>query len=638
MFPLHSTRHHSHASGLGGRSPPDSSSRMNAHAVWARRATFGVSTMRHKTITHLSLALVAMVGLSSALNLGAVPTLASSHREAPLISQDPAADATDLYAFVSPDAPDTVTFIANYYPMEDPAGFPNFYRFGDDVTYRINIDNNGDAVEDIFYQWTFDTEIANPNSFLYQSGPIDSLDSANLNVRQTYTLSEGRGGVLTEIASGLMTPPSNIGPKSTPDYDALASAAISEVGDGIKVFAGQRDDPFWVDLGGVGDLLTIRQIPGNAGGGVDDLAGLNVQTLAIQVPIDQLTKDNAVPAGADADDAVIGVWTTALRGSTKVLWPGTYEDSGPLVQVSRLGMPLVNEVVAPLGAKDLFNGSHPGDDAQFLGAVTDPEIAKLLNLLYGTALVPVPESGRDDLVTVFLTGVPGLNQPANVKPSEMLRLNVAVAPSAEENPLGVIGGDNAGFPNGRRLGDDVVDVELRVAAGFLLGEEFQQGVNGQLGDGVPTNDVPFMSAFPYVAAPHQGFEHVHHTPDGMAAGGMDMSQDMATPEARSLTVPLNELSASGLSGEAMLSETPDGTMVSLMVDGPAGDNPVHVHYGTCDNLGEVAAALNNIDTDGRSETVIPLTIDELTSDAFAINAHESVDNIANYVACGDIAG
>jgi hypothetical protein len=594
--------------------------------------------MQHKTITHLSLALVAMVGMSSALNLGAGPARASSHREAPLISQDPAADATDLYAFVSPDAPDTVTLIANYYPMQDPAGFPNFYRFGDDVTYRINIDNNGDAVEDVFYQWTFDTEIANPNSFLYQSGPIESLDSANLNVRQTYTLSEGRGGVLTEIATGLMTPPSNIGPTSTPDYDALADAAIAEVGDGIKVFAGQRDDPFWVDLGGVGDLLTIRQIPGNAGGGVDDLAGLNVQTLAIQVPIDQLTKDGAAPAVADADDAVIGVWTTALRASTKVLWPGTYEDSGPLVQVSRLGMPLVNEVVAPLGAKDLFNGSHPGDDAQFLGAVTDPELAKLLNLLYGTALVPVPESGRDDLVTVFLTGVPGLNQPANVKPSEMLRLNVAVPPSAEENSLGVIGGDNAGFPNGRRLGDEVVDIELRVAAGFLLGEEFQQGVNGQLGDGVPTNDVPFMTTFPYVAAPHQGFEHMHHTPDGMAAGGMDMSTDVDTPEARSLTVPLNELSGSGLSGEATLTETTDGTMVSLMVDGPTGDNPVHVHLGTCDNLGEVAAALTNIDANGESETMIPLTIDALTGEQYAINAHESAENIANYVACGDIAG
>lgn len=594
--------------------------------------------MHHKTITHLSLALVAMVGVSSAFNLGSAGTLASSHREAPLISQDPAADATDLYAFVSPDAPDTVTFVANYYPMQDPAGFPNFYRFGDDVTYRINIDNTGDAVEDIFYQWTFDTEIANPNSFLYQSGPIDSLDSPNLNVRQTYTLSEGRGGQLTEIASGLMTPPSNIGPTSTPDYDALADAAIADVGDGIKVFAGQRDDPFWVDLGGIGDLLTIRQIPGNAGGGVDDLAGLNVQTLAIQVPIDQLTKDGAVPAGQDADDAVIGVWTTALRESTRVLWPGTYEDSGPLVQVSRLGMPLVNEVVAPLGAKDLFNGSHPGDDAQFLGAVTDPEIAKILNLLYGSALVPVPESGRDDLVTVFLTGVPGLNQPANVTPSEMLRLNVAVAPSAEENPLGVIGGDNAGFPNGRRLGDDVVDVELRVAAGFLLGEEFQQGVNGQLGDGVPTNDVSFLTAFPYVAAPHQGFEHVHHTPDGTAAGAADASNAIATPEARSLTLPLNELSGSGLSGEAILTETADGTNVSLMVDGPAGDNPVHVHFGTCDNLGEVAAALTNIDANGESKTVIPLTIDELTGEQYAINAHESAENIANYVACGDIAG
>ena len=267
--------------------------------------------MHLRTATHLGLALTAMIGVSSLFNLGALPADASSHREAPLISQDPVADATDLYAFVSPDNPDTVTLIANYYPMEDPAGFPNFYRFGDDVTYRINIDNNGDAVEDIFYQWDFDTETVNPNSFLYNSGPVDSLDSPNLNVRQTYTLSEGRGGALTEIASGLMTPPVNIGPKSTPDYEALASAAVADVGDGITVFAGQRDDPFWVDLGGVGDLLTIRQLPGNAGGGIDDLAGLNVQTLAIQVPIEQLTSDGAAPADAAAADAVIGVWTTA---------------------------------------------------------------------------------------------------------------------------------------------------------------------------------------------------------------------------------------------------------------------------------------------------------------------------------------
>ena len=588
--------------------------------------------MHLRTATHLGMALVAMVGVSSVFNLGALPGDASSHREAPLISQDPVADATDLYAFVSPDAPDTVTLVANYYPMQDPAGFPNYYRFGDDVAYRINIDNNGDAIEDIFYQWDFDTEIVNPNSFLYNGGPIDSLDSPNLNVRQTYTLSEGRGGVLTEVASGLMTPPVNIGPKSTPDYEALASAAIAEVGDGIKVFAGQRDDPFWVDLGGIGDLLTIRQLPGNAGGGVDDLAGLNVQALVVQVPVAQLTRDGAVPDSAEAANAVIGVWTTALRPQTRVLGPATTDSSGPHIQVSRLGMPLVNEVVAPLGAKDLFNSSHPGNDAQFLGAVTDPELAKLLNLLYGSALVPVPESGRDDLVTVFLTGVPGLNQPPGVTPSEMLRLNVAIPPAEQENPLGVIGGDNAGFPNGRRLGDEVVDIELRVAAGFLLGEEFQNGANGQLGDGVPSNDVAFLSAFPYVGTPHQGFEHLHH-----AAMGATAAAAPAEAEMRSVTIDLNELNASGMSGTATLTEAEDGTDVSLMVAGAAGANPVHIHFGTCDTLGEVAVALTDIDAEGMSETSVDLTLDELESGEYAINAHESVENIANYVACGEIA-
>jgi hypothetical protein len=596
--------------------------------------------MPKRTALHVGLVLTSLAALSSVANLGVGHVDASSHREAPLISQDPVADGTDLYAFVSPDKPDTVTLVANYYPMQDPAGFPNFYRFGDDVTYRINIDNNGDAVEDIFYQWNFQTEIVNPNSFLYNSGPIESLDSPNLNVRQTYTLSEGRGGALTQIATGLMTPPVNIGPKSTPDYEKLADAAITDVGDGLKVFAGQRDDPFWVDLGGIGDLLTIRQLPGNAGGGVDDLMGLNVETLAIQVPITQLTSDGAAPSGADAADAVIGVWTTALRQNTTVLGPGTRTASGDHVQVSRLGMPLVNEVVAPLGAKDLFNASIPGNDAQFLGAVTDPEIAKLLNLLYGNALVKVPETDRQDLVTVFLTGVPGLNQPPNVTPSEMLRLNVAIPPSATENPLGVIGGDDGGFPNGRRLGDDVVDIELRVAAGFLLGEEYQKGANGQLGDGVPTNDVPFLSAFPYVALPHQGFEHTHHAPDGGPAGGGEGGYAEATPvmEAQTVTVQLNELNNSGVSGEATLTATTSGTDVSLSVNGAAGDNPVHIHYGTCDNLGEVAAPLTNIDASGKSETTVPLTLDALTSGQYAINAHESAANIQNYIACGNIEG
>jgi Domain of unknown function (DUF4331) len=470
---------------------------------------------RYKSLGGIGLLVGSLALVSSLFNIGAISTQASSHREAPMISQDPVADATDLYAFVSPDRPDTVTLIANYYPMEDPAGFPNFYRFGDDVTYRINIDNNGDAIEDILYQFDFKTTIANPNSFLYNSGPIDSLDSPNLNVRQTYTVSEGRGGVLTTLATDLPVPPVNIGPKSTPDYDKLAEAAVSDLDNGMTVFAGQRDDPFWVDLGGVGDLLTIRKLPGNDGGGVDDLKGLNVQTIAIQVPIAMLTSDGAKPASKDASDAVIGVWTTALRHSTTVVSPdGTRSGAGDLIQVSRLGMPLVNEVVVPLGAKDLFNASHPGDDAQFLGGVTEPELAKLLNLLYGSALQKVPETDRQDLVTVFLTGVPGLNQPPGVKPSEMLRLNVAVPPTAKPNDLGVLAGDLAGFPNGRRLGDDVVDAELRVAAGVLINDSFKNAANAQLGDGVPFNDVPFLNQFPYVAPPHQGFEHEHHAPTG----------------------------------------------------------------------------------------------------------------------------
>lgn len=597
---------------------------------------------RSRSIATLGVLLTALVAVSSLFNLGAMSSGASSHREAPLISQDPVADATDLYAFVSPDKPDTVTLIANYYPMEDPAGFPNFYRFGDDVVYRINIDNNGDAVEDVLYQFKFDTTTANPNSFLYNTGPIASLDSENLNVRQTYSVSEGRGGTLTSLAEGLPVPPVNIGPKSTPDYEKLAGKAVSDVGDGIKVFAGQRDDPFWVDLGGIGDLLTIRKLPGNDGGGVDDLKGLNVQTIALQVPIAQLTSDGAVPKGADAANAVIGVWTTALRPSTTVIGAdGTRSAQGDLVQVSRLGMPLVNEVVAPLGAKDLFNASVPSGDSQFLGAVTDPELAKLLNALYGDALEKVPETDRQDLVTVFLTGVPGLNQPANVTPSEMLRLNVAIPPADKADPLGVLAGDTAGFPNGRRLSDEVVDIELRVAAGVLINDTLKNAANGQLGDGVPANDVPFLDTFPYVAAPHQGFEHEHHAATGgeAAQSAAGTAEPAATEEAaaRSISVRLNALNDSGISGTAKLTADGDKTVVSLAVDGATGGHPVHIHAGTCKNLGDVVQPLTDIDENGKSKTTVPMSLDDLVSGEFAINAHLSAEEIQTYVACGNIA-
>ncbi len=468
---------------------------------------------RHLSIVPYVVIVAALIGASSVFNiLGATDSRASSHREAPIISQDPAADNTDVYAFVSPDRPDTVTLIANYYPFQDPAGFPNFYRFGDDVTYDIHVDSTGGGFEDIIYRFQFTTETLDPSTFLYATGPVESLDDPDMNVSQFYTVTEIRGDTSTVIAERLQTPPSHIGPTSTPDYPSLAAAAVYEVGDGVQVFAGQRDDSFFIDLGGVGDLLTIRQPPGNAGGGIDELMALNVQTIAVQVPIGQVTSDGSVPTDPADPAAVIGVWATSSRFSTTVIGnDGTRTGEGDLVQVSRLGNPLVNELVVPLQFKDMFNASIPSNDAQFLPAVLDPELPGLLTALYG---IDVPEGNRDDLVEVFLTGVAGLNQPPGVTPSEQQRLNVAIPPAAEPSRLGVLGGDLAGFPNGRRPADDVVDIELRVVAGVLV-EGFDVAPNNQLGDGVDANDREFLGEFPYLATPSQGFSHDHHEPGGI---------------------------------------------------------------------------------------------------------------------------
>lgn len=587
--------------------------------------------MHTRSFVGLALLLAALVAGSSLFNLAAVPSRASSHREAPQISTDPTADNTDLYTFVSPDRPDTVTIISAVYPGQDPAGGPNFYRFGDDVLYDIKIDNNGDAVEDLTYRFDFETQIQNPNTFLYNTGPIESLDDPDWNIRQGYTITRITGAGAEQLPFEGIVPPVNIGPASTPNYEALARRAIAEV-DGMRVFAGQRDDPFWVDLGGVFDLLTIRQLPGNAGGGIDDLKGLNVLAIAIQVPIEHLTNSGAVPAGPDAADAVIGVWSTTNRFSTTVInADGTREGAGDLVQVSRLGMPLVNEVVVPLSAKDLFNASQPKDDAQFLAGVTDPELPQLLNLLYG---IDVPAGERQDLVQVFLTGVPGLNQPPGVVPAEMLRLNVAIPPAAEENPLGVIGGDLAGFPNGRRLGDEVVDIALRVVAGVLAGDEFNVAPNNQLGDGVDANDKPFGDEFPYLVRPHGGFEHQHHR-----AKGAQPAAPGASPEAgtEGVTVELAELNASGVSGTATLTTEGDGTMVVIQATGATGNHPAHIHEGSCDGLDpNPAFPLTDVDATGASETVVPVSLDDLTGGDFAINVHLSQEQIGVYVMCGDI--
>ena len=450
---------------------------------------------------------------------------ASSHREAPTISTDPSVDNTDVYAFVSPDDPSTVTLIANYIPFEDPAGGPNFFTFSDDARYTIHVDNVGDAQSHITYRFTFSTQTLNPNTFLYNVGGISTPTDANLNVQQTYTITRIDASGESIVASGLTTAPINVGPASIADYGSLSSASIHTLNDGLKVFAGPRDDPFFVDLGAVFDLLTIRPgAPGHQGGGVDGLAGYNCHSIAIQIPIANLTKDGSVPSDLADPAAVIGVWATASRPSTV-----TRSDSGPdvtsgdFIQVSRLGAPLVNEIVLPLAVKDRWNASQLTDDGQFLDHVLNPEPAALLNLLYG---VSVPASPRNDLVQVFLTGVPGLNQPPDVVASEQIRLNVAVAPSADPKPLGVLAGDLAGFPNGRRLADDVTDIALRAVAGVLV-EGFDISPNNLLGDGVDRNDRPFGTEFPYLAEPHQGFSHRHNRTEPRTSGSARPTPEQA---------------------------------------------------------------------------------------------------------------
>jgi hypothetical protein len=450
----------------------------------------------------------------------------SSHREAPLISQDPQADTTDVYAFIAPDAPDKVTLVGNWYPLQEPAGGPNFYSFGDDVWYEFAIDNNGDAKEDVAYAFQFKTEILDPSTFLYATGPITSLDDPNYNVRQYYDVfrKDGTNGRYNKIASRLPVPPNNIGPTSTPDYEALANSAIRDLPGGGKVFAGQRDDPFFVDLGAVFDLATIRVLPGNNGGGIDNIAGFSTNSIVLQVPINDVTSCRCDPGASTASanhggavEPVIGIWSDTYRGKVRVINKDGSQDSfGRLRQVSRLGNPLVNEVVIPLAKKDTFNASDPKGDGQFLEFVLNSDLAEKLNIVYNGVITPIPETGRQDLVTVFLTGIPGLNQPSNVVPSEQLRLNTSIKPGdcGTPNRLGVIAGDNCGFPNGRRLADDVTDIELRAVAcgyGFDLGPCVDSSPNNLLGDGVDRNDVDFLASFPYVAHPVSGFNSPHNT-------------------------------------------------------------------------------------------------------------------------------
>ena len=425
------------------------------------------------------------------------PVLASSHREAPSITQSPAADNTDVYAFVSFEEgrQDTVTFIMNFWPLQEAAAGPNFYLFDPDINYWLHIDNDGDTLAEISYRFRFRTEFVNGGTFLLSTGPVTSLNDENFNIRQFYSVERIEPGQPPQrLGQNLPVPPPNVGFNSVPDYAPLASAAVRNLNDGSRAYAGPRDDPFYVDLGATFDLLQVTD-PGR-----DTLAGLNVHSIALEVPIARLTADASLPTGADDPDAVIGTWSTTTRDNPLLIPFFTLYSSSmvPQAQLSRLGMPLVNEVVIPVAEKDQFNRSQPKNDGQFLNFVVEPELPALLNALFG---LDVPATPRQDLVEVFLTGIQGLNQPPNVVPGEMLRLNTAIPPVelAEQNRMGVLAGDLAGFPNGRRLIDDVVDISLQVAAGILV-----DGTGEGLGDGVDTNDVPFSDQFPYLALPHSG--------------------------------------------------------------------------------------------------------------------------------------
>ena len=490
----------------------------------------------------------------------------SSHREAPEISKDPVADSTDVYAFVSPDAPSTVTLIANYIPLQGPDAGPNFFEFGDDVLYSINIDNNGDGKPDIAYQFRF-TTVDGPNAsnfFLYNTGPMTTLPSPAWSRPQTFTLTE-----VTYPASGqpqsrvlgtdLLVPPCNIGPLSTPNYAAnLVSAALSHNSSavGFPVFAGQRAEGFYVDLGALFDLGDLRPFEEAHIGsslsrmpGVNSTDALNVHSLAIQVPITSLTSNGRAPSGVNDPHAVIGVWTTASRQKARIYndaSQGDISDVGPFVQVSRLGNPLFNELITPLKLKNFWNRQQPVDDSQFASYVTAPGLATLLPGLYPGVFpnLAAYTKPRADLAAILLTGIPASiisgfqNNNTGSLQADQLRLNMAIPPTATgQSSLGILGGDLAGFPNGRRVFDDVATIELRAVAGAtipLVDPTFTPDAVVQAAPAPFSNQAGglqfglinggsdlsamgtelYLPNFPYLGTPHSGYDA--HTPNAIA--------------------------------------------------------------------------------------------------------------------------
>jgi len=402
---------------------------------------------------------------------GSLVANASSHREAPMIAEDQYVDNTDVYTFISPSDPNKLVIVADYVPLLLPSSGPNYYKFSDNARYEVYIDNNGDAKPDITYRWTFQSQTKNGATFLYNTGAVDSITSPNLNVTQTYRLEkiDEHSGARGVIMDGVPVAPWNVGKRTFANYEQVALQAVKSV-NGTSAFAGPRDEPFFVDLH-VFDLLGV--------GGSHTTDGLNIMSLVLEVPINEIASGGVRPAsGMTGKTSVVGVWASASRPQLRVLRKGRdADDYGRYIQVSRLGWPLVNEVIIPLQDKDKYNRSQPKDDVGNFGAyILDPEVPKLLNAVLGANCAPTPAGGRTDIV--------GLLAPNGTTPADMLRINITMGQTA----------DQSHFPNGRALADDVTDTLLTVACN-----------NGShIGDGVDGNDLPFSQTFPYLASPHSG--------------------------------------------------------------------------------------------------------------------------------------
>ena len=433
---------------------------------------------------------------------------------------DPSADNTDVYAFTAKDAPGSLTVVADWVPLEEPAGGPYFGKLDPRARYYVKIDNTGDGRADVAYRWQFRSKFRNPNSFLYAAPTVTSVDDPDINFVQTYdlyreTYRNGDRKSSKLIADDVRVAPDNVGPKTIPNYDPVWLGAVAPVKGGGKTFVGPADDPFFIDLAVAFDGINIDKPGrpgiglGNQGGGKDDVAGYNTHSFVLQVPEADVTRDGRKVSSAKSGNAVVGVWATTERQRVSVLSSRRHGKHRARyhrhwTQVSRLGNPLINEVIVPIGLKDKFNRTSPADDAANFGAAAlAPEPARLLNALFGLG---VKETNRTDIVQALLTGVPGLTQiGSKPAPADTLKVNLGVPPSASPNRFGVLAGDTAGFPNGRRLSDDVVDIELRVIAGALLAPA-QGGKQIPLGDGVDVNDKQFRTAFPYVALPDSAFD------------------------------------------------------------------------------------------------------------------------------------